>query len=97
MVTFSSVGCLDLPLAARGNVTYILADTTHLPFGAGTFEKALCMEVLEHLDDDIEVLREIKRVLARGGTLIITVPNSQYPFLWDPINSISTRLLSTRK
>lgn len=80
----------------KGNVAFILADIAHLPFRAGTFNKALCMEVLEHLHDDIEALREIKRVLVRGGILVITVPNLEYPFLWDPINAILTRLLRTR-
>lgn len=57
-----------------------------LPFPDGTFDKIIFSEVLEHLDDDVGGLIEVKRVLKPGGTLFLTVPNHNYPFLWDPIN-----------
>lgn len=57
-----------------------------LPFPNNTFDKIIFSEVLEHLNDDIGGLDEIKRVLKPGGTLFLTVPNHNYPFWWDPIN-----------
>lgn len=57
-----------------------------LPYAAETFDSAIASEVLEHLDDDVAGLREIYRVLKPGGVVAITVPNADYPFLWDPIN-----------
>lgn len=57
-----------------------------LPFRDAEFDKILMAEVLEHLDDEMIALAELKRVLRPGGTLVITVPHSNYPFLWDPIN-----------
>jgi SAM-dependent methyltransferase len=39
-------------------------------------------DVLEHLDDDIEVIRRIRKALVPGGILFVTVP--QYPSLWSP-------------
>lgn len=57
-----------------------------LPFRDSAFDKILLPEVLEHLDDEQIALAELKRVLRPGGTLVITVPHSNYPLLWDPIN-----------
>src|SRR5689334_16933642 len=57
-----------------------------LPFKANTFDKIVLTEVAEHLPDDLKGLKEIYRVLKPGGILVLTVPNHNYPFLWDPVN-----------
>lgn len=62
------------------------ASIYELPYATNTFDSAIASEVLEHLDDDVAGLREIYRVLKPGGVVAITVPNADYPFLWDPIN-----------
>ena len=51
-----------------------LADARHLPFAAGSFDKVICSEVLEHIEDHDVVLGEINRVLKVGGMLAISVP-----------------------
>jgi SAM-dependent methyltransferase len=40
----------------------------------------LLNEVLEHVDDEHAVLREIHRVLRRGGKLVVMSPNRWFPF-----------------
>lgn len=57
-----------------------------LPYKDNSFSKIFSTEVLEHVEDDSGALKEIFRILKPGGTLIITVPNHNYPFLWDPVN-----------
>ena len=52
----------------------ISADALHLPFPNGTFDKIICSEVLEHIDDDKTALTELVRVLRPGGSIAITVP-----------------------
>lgn len=52
----------------------VRADVTRLPFGAASFDAALCLEVLEYVRDPASALREIARVLEPGGTLVVSVP-----------------------
>lgn len=39
------------------------------------FDKIICSEVLEHVDDPLKVMRNLVESLRDGGKLIITVPN----------------------
>jgi len=50
---------------------------TALPYAKGTFARALCLDVLEHLTfpDQAQALAELHRVIAPGGELFVTVPN----------------------
>lgn len=68
---------------------------TKLPFKAGSFDKVVMSEVTEHLPDDIQGLKEVKRILRKNGILVLTVPNYNFPFLWDPINWTLQSLLGT--
>ena len=45
-----------------------------LPFGHGEFDLVWCSEVLEHVADVSQLLFEVRRVLTRGGRVLITVP-----------------------
>ena len=38
------------------------------------FDTVICFNVLEHIADDLAVLRNIQRVLVSGGTLVLLVP-----------------------
>jgi SAM-dependent methyltransferase len=49
-------------------------DALALPFPDGTFDRIIASEVLEHVTDDQQALRELARVLKPGGTLAATVP-----------------------
>ncbi len=59
-----------------------------LPFKNNSFDLIICSEVLEHLENDMSGLVELNRVLKPGGKIIITVPNKNFPFLWDPLNAL---------
>ena len=75
-------------LIPKEKATFIIGYAEKLPFHEGAFDKIIMSEIIEHVDDDIKVLKEAKRVLKKGGILVLTTPNKNYPFLWDPINWI---------
>ena len=68
------------------------SDILRLPYADATFDKIVLSEVLEHVPDDIGSLLEVRRVLKPGGLVAITVPNHDYPLLWDPVNWTRERL-----
>jgi SAM-dependent methyltransferase len=62
-------------------------DGLRLPFEEGTFQLVTALDVLEHLDDDLAMLREMRRVLEPGGVALVSVP--AYRLLWGPQDEIS--------
>jgi ubiquinone/menaquinone biosynthesis C-methylase UbiE len=66
--------------------TFVQGSAMELPFAGGSFDKAVCSEVLEHLPDDRAALHELFRIIKPGGTLVVTVPAARYPLGWDPLN-----------
>lgn len=57
-----------------------LAIGEQMPFKDAAFDVILLHEVLEHVDNDVETLREARRMLAPGGSVVIFCPNRLYPF-----------------
>jgi len=86
----SGVELVGVDLAAREaeGMDTVEADVRDLPFEDGSFDQALLVSTLEHLGADntvyglaaesddtrVEALRELRRVLRRGGSLLATVP-----------------------
>jgi SAM-dependent methyltransferase len=51
-----------------------------LPFRGETFDVLVFNEVIEHVLDDRQTLRDAMRVLKEGGHVVIYAPNRMYPF-----------------
>lgn len=47
---------------------------TKLPFEDNIFDTIICSEVIEHIADHESAIKELSRVLKKGGKLILTVP-----------------------
>lgn len=69
-------------------ITILEGSVMEMPFADNSFDKIVCTEVLEHVPDDTKAMQELLRVLKPGGKVAITVPNLNFPFLWDPLNWI---------
>ena len=58
--------------------------TRGIPLKSGRFDHTVMLAVLEHLEDPTPMLAEIFRILAPGGSLIMTWPN----LIVDPILNV---------
>lgn len=62
---------VDIDPARRPDV---VADLCDLPFGAGSFDGVLVLEVMEHVARPDEAVRQVQRVLRPGGKLVWSTP-----------------------
>lgn len=62
----------------------VCASADRLPFADGTFDVVSAFDVVEHFADDVGMLRELRRVLATGGSLLLSVP--AYQWAWSPFD-----------
>ena len=58
-----------------------------LPYEDGTFDLVTAFDVVEHMDDDLAGLREMRRVLRPGGRVLLFVPT--FMFLWGLQDDVS--------
>ena len=63
------------PARAAG-VEAVLGDMeAPLPFPAASFDLAVCLEGIEHVEAQAPLLAELSRVLVPGGRLVLSTPN----------------------
>ena len=55
-----------------------------LDLPASAFDWVICFQVIEHVRRDLELVREIHRVLRPGGRLIVTTPNIRMSLTRNP-------------
>lgn len=59
------------------NLHFIAGDATRLgQLGLGRFDAAFCLALLEHVEDDIGLVRQIAALLRPGGLLVVEVPSA---------------------
>lgn len=70
----------------RPKVDFVQLDIRDLPYDA-EFDVMGAFDVLEHLDDDVAVLQQMRKAVKFGGGIVITVP--QHAWLWSPLDDFS--------
>lgn len=68
-----------IDIAKKSFKNVIVAGEGKLPYENNMFDIIWSHEVLEHVNDDKEVLKELVRVLKPGGELIVFTPNRLWP------------------
>ena len=71
----------------RGLDSVKLGAIEQLPYENDSFELVTALDVIEHLDDDVAGLREMRRVLRRDGRILVFVP--AFMFLWGVQDDVS--------
>jgi SAM-dependent methyltransferase len=59
----------------KARVHWLQTAGERLPFKDAAFDRVICTETLEHVDDEQVLARELVRVLKPGGILAISVPD----------------------
>ena len=55
-----------------------------ISFASGSFDYVVCFQVIEHIEDDSEFVREVARVLRPGGKFIVSTPNAPMSLTRNP-------------
>ena len=69
----------------------VKADICNLPFKDNTYDVIFCNHVLEHIPDDTKAMRELYRVLKKGGMGIFQIPQDLNRDVTFEDNSITDR------
>ncbi|HEY4918264.1 MAG TPA: class I SAM-dependent methyltransferase [Solirubrobacteraceae bacterium] len=87
-VTGVELSDTSVSLARERQLGEVVAGSVlEMPFPENSFDLAVSLDVIEHLDDDLAALRELRRAVAPGGALLVTVP--AYQWLWSGHDEIN--------
>ncbi len=84
-VVFSDISKEAMGYLQRNGIARqaVVMSASDIAFISESFATVICSEVIEHIADDQEALREMARVLQPGGELILTFPLHAYYFARD--------------
>lgn len=80
---------IEMARARHDGADFVVAEAGSLPFEPASFDRCRVERVLQHVEAPQRVLREVRRVLRPGGTLVITeavlVVDGSAPHPPDPV------------
>ncbi|MBP3482281.1 MAG: class I SAM-dependent methyltransferase [Alistipes sp.] len=66
------------------NMEFFEATVPPIPADNNSFDYVIAFQVIEHISQDLEFVREVKRVLKPGGQFIVTTPNAAMSLTRNP-------------
>lgn len=81
---FDTTHCIDLyvpkkDVSSHATLIFLLGDAQALPFKDAVFDLISLFSVIEHIEDEKQVIYDVFRALKPGGSLIIQIPNRYFP------------------
>jgi SAM-dependent methyltransferase len=80
------IDALEFAKKRLPDISLYQMDAHNIPFD-GEFDVIGAFDILEHIDEDDAILRQMFRAIKPGGGIIITVP--QHRFLWSVVDEYS--------
>lgn len=78
----------------------VVGDVLNMPFREGSFDAAVCTQVIEHVPDPLRLLQELRRVVRPGGFILLSSPlgfgEHQVPYDFFRYTSYGLRELARR-
>jgi len=71
----------------RGVKNLVQGSITEPPFEPGSFDLVVSLDVIEHVDNDMQILAGLRDIVRPGGHLVVTVPAFQ--MLWSEHDEIN--------
>jgi ubiquinone/menaquinone biosynthesis C-methylase UbiE len=78
---------ISLPMLRRSrekageySLPSVLGDMLNLPFSEGSFDKVISVTALEFIEDGAAAIRELFRVVQKGGCIVVATLNSLSPW-----------------
>ena len=75
---------LDRYIADHPNVHFQQTSVPPFPFQDNYFDSLVSFQVIEHIEEDEELVSEMYRVLKKGGKLVLTTPNIKMSLTRNP-------------
>jgi SAM-dependent methyltransferase len=77
---------LEFAIIRNPKIQFLQTDARKIPF-SGEFDAIGAFDVIEHIEEDVEVFKQMNKALKNNGVIFVTVP--QHKFLWSHIDEIS--------
>jgi len=72
---YVSIDLYKFPIAVKNpTIEFVQADIIRAPFKDEIFDVILCISTIEHIENDIGAMMEMKRLLKYGGKLYVSAP-----------------------
>jgi len=91
IITVVDTDEIGLELARDRGLNVICASALELPIKDKEFDIVFCFDLIEHIKEDVKLLRELSRVLKDDGKIILTTPMKDgvsFPMLNEKKNEI---------